>query len=77
MALPHNEAPESSARDPAGPRADCPHVVCATLPLRVDPNSSRARWSKRHQQLTVRLENAELMEELGMDQYLLIPINTY
>ncbi|CAL1132344.1 unnamed protein product [Cladocopium goreaui] len=33
-------------------RADMPHVVCATLPLCVDPNSSRARWSKRHQQLT-------------------------
>lgn len=50
-------------------RADMPHVVCATLPLCVDPNSSRARWSKRHQQLTVRLENAErTMEELGMDQ---------
>ena len=43
---------------PCGPvrhRSELPHAVKATLPVRVDPDSSRARWSKRHQQLTVRL----------------------
>jgi len=37
-------------------RSDVPHCVRATLPFSVDPSSSEAKWSKRQQCLTVRLQ---------------------
>lgn len=40
-------------------RPECPHSLKISLPLLVDPASSVARWSKRKQQLTVRLKTRE------------------
>merc|ERR1712008_476187 len=36
-------------------RPDLPHCLSIPLPKAVDPSSSKAKWSKRSQQLTIHL----------------------